>query len=234
MGYMFGSAKVFNQDISRWNTAKVTNMVGMFYEADAFNRPIGNWNTAAVPSMASMFQYAHAFNQPIGNWSTAAVTNMGYMFGSASAFNQDISRWNTDKVTDMVGMFQYASAFNQAIGNLGTGKVTKMYRMFYGASRFNQALCWTLYPALRDDTSIFLGTGCPLISLYDPAGLRNCWGTGMPTNCTPMPAATLRPTASPTIKCQMQGGSCHPKDPPCCPGHTCAEGSYKCYAPGAG
>jgi surface protein len=47
-------AKVFNQPIGNWNTAKVTSMISMFRSAGAFNQPIGNWNTSAVTSMISM------------------------------------------------------------------------------------------------------------------------------------------------------------------------------------
>ena len=89
----------FNGDISKWNTAKVTNMYDMFYSASAFNQDIGSWNTAQVTTMDAMFDSASAFNQDIGSWNTAQVTHMGGMFYEASAFNQDIGSWNTGKVT---------------------------------------------------------------------------------------------------------------------------------------
>jgi surface protein len=58
----------FNQNISGWNTAAVTDMWGMFEGANSFNQNIGSWNTAAVTSMRVMFQNATAFNQNLTGW----------------------------------------------------------------------------------------------------------------------------------------------------------------------
>ena len=138
MASMFRGATVFNQEISHWNTAMVTDMSEMFRFARAFNQNIGDWNTGKVTSMNSMFFSASSFNQDIGKWDTAMVTNMNSMFSSASSFNQDIGKWNTAKVTNMSAMFFTASAFNQDISNWNTTKVTNMSGMFQNASAFNQ------------------------------------------------------------------------------------------------
>ena len=45
----------FNQDISRWNTAAVTNMTGMFAELTAFNQDLSTWNVMAVTKNEAMF-----------------------------------------------------------------------------------------------------------------------------------------------------------------------------------
>nr|WP_307907288.1 BspA family leucine-rich repeat surface protein [Mycoplasmopsis bovis] len=37
---MFFEAKKFNQDISKWNTENVTNMIGLFSGAENFNQPL--------------------------------------------------------------------------------------------------------------------------------------------------------------------------------------------------
>ena len=47
----FGAKSLFDGDISKWDTGKVTNMKDMFYEAYAFNQDIGSWNTAQVTDM---------------------------------------------------------------------------------------------------------------------------------------------------------------------------------------
>ena len=51
----FGAKSLFDGDISKWDTGKVTNMKDMFYEASAFNQDIGSWNTAQVTDMRYMF-----------------------------------------------------------------------------------------------------------------------------------------------------------------------------------
>ena len=45
----------------------------MFVEATAFNQNIGSWNTAAVTDMVGMFAFATAFNQNIGSWNTSVL-----------------------------------------------------------------------------------------------------------------------------------------------------------------
>ena len=59
---MFKDAKVFNRDISGWNTSNVTTMLSMFYSAKAFNQDIGNWNVEKVTSTDYMFSFAEAFD----------------------------------------------------------------------------------------------------------------------------------------------------------------------------
>ena len=79
-----------------------------------FNQDIGKWDTSKVTDMTDMFSYAKAFNQDIGEWDTSKVTNMNRMFEGAEAFNQDISEWDTSKVTDMVDMFLGATSMTEA------------------------------------------------------------------------------------------------------------------------
>ena len=105
MNAMFGSATVFNQNISSWDTSMVKNMQNMFQDATAFNQNISSWDTSVVENMSSMFQDATAFNQNISTWNTPALTNLRRMFMNASAFNQDIGSWNVAGVTDFFEMF---------------------------------------------------------------------------------------------------------------------------------
>ena len=63
--------------------------------ATAFNQDISNWDTAAVTDMQGyVLAGATAFNQDISGWDTAQVTDMGYMFNGAKAFSRDLSGWN--------------------------------------------------------------------------------------------------------------------------------------------
>merc|ERR1719159_1403771 len=57
---LFKNKALFNADISRWNSAKVTNMAGMFAVAgmfgSAFNKDIGTWDVSKVTDMSNMFR----------------------------------------------------------------------------------------------------------------------------------------------------------------------------------
>jgi len=142
MSYMFfstpqGAPHEFNKNIGSWNTAKVTNMTQMFRRCNKFNQPIGSWNTASVTDMTEMFRES-VFNQPIGSWNTANVTSMSFMF-SESVFNQPLGLWNVAKVTRMDYMFD-ASPFNQSIDSWDTANVLQMQAMFNNNIKFNQPL----------------------------------------------------------------------------------------------
>ena len=76
---MFAGTK-FNQNISKWNTSKVTDMSHMFSGATAFDKPLNNWNVSNVTDMSRMFLRAGAFNQLLHNWDTSNVTDMSWMF----------------------------------------------------------------------------------------------------------------------------------------------------------
>jgi len=58
----FGGKSTFNADISKWNTEKVTYMIGMFQDASAFNQDISSWTgSAATTAQTDMFLDATAF-----------------------------------------------------------------------------------------------------------------------------------------------------------------------------
>jgi surface protein len=108
MDSMFNGASTFNQNISEWDTSKVTRMENMFESASAFNQDIGGddgWDTTNVTDMSAMFRDATAFNQDISMWETDNVTDMGYMFRYAEAFNQSLGAWNVENVSDFNYMF---------------------------------------------------------------------------------------------------------------------------------
>ena len=135
---MFGSAIIFNQDISVWDVSHVKTMQAMFHDAHAFNQPIGSWNIGRVTDLSWMFQNATAFNQNLATWNTSRVTTLEGMFHSAVAFNGTVDGWDTKRVENMVYVFENATAFNKPVNAWNFSNVASTQRMFYGASSFNQ------------------------------------------------------------------------------------------------
>merc|ERR1719327_2012012 len=92
----------------------------MFSGAAAFNQPIpkngDKWDTAKVTDMKGMFQAANLFNQDLKTWDTKAGKKMNLMFNGAAEFNKDLTSWNTKlgKVTNNVGMWTGATAMTPA------------------------------------------------------------------------------------------------------------------------
>ena len=93
------SEKLFDSDISFWDTSNVTSMANMFYGAEVFNTDISAWNTSKVINMQSMFLGSISFNQNIGSWDTSSVTNMDSMFWNTPSFNQDLTGWCVSNFT---------------------------------------------------------------------------------------------------------------------------------------
>jgi hypothetical protein len=71
--------------IGDWDTSAVTIMNGIFKDKHTFNDDISKWNTASVTDMSEVFSYGPSanfmsFNQNIGSWNVASVTTMYRMF----------------------------------------------------------------------------------------------------------------------------------------------------------
>lgn len=74
-------------------TSNITNMRYLFSGDRLFDGDISHWDTSNVTDMSSMFSGAKAFNQDISKWDTSKVTNMDSMFLNCVSFNQDLSGW---------------------------------------------------------------------------------------------------------------------------------------------
>ena len=158
MKEMFRGARIFNGDLSRWDTTSVTDMSGVFHNAYDFNQNIGEWVTSSVTDMSFMFRNAKAFNLNISKWDTSMVIKMNSMFHNAHAFNPNIGGWVTSSVTDMSKMFQNAIAFNQNISKWDTSMVINMNDMFRDAEAFDQDLSEWDTPLVTDMSRMFRDT----------------------------------------------------------------------------
>jgi surface protein len=111
----FKGNATFNQDLSAWDTAAVTNMGQMFKDATSLTT-VSLSDTSAVTSVYQMFEGATSLTT-VSLPDTSAVTNIFKMFNNASAFNQDIRGWDVTSVTSFTGMFSGATAM---ISNFGS------------------------------------------------------------------------------------------------------------------
>lgn len=57
----FSGARLFNGDISEWDTSNVTNMVQIFRDASTFNQDLSGWNVAKVTNRDSFDMGATAW-----------------------------------------------------------------------------------------------------------------------------------------------------------------------------
>ena len=96
----------FNEDLSRWNVSRVTDMEDMFNGARAFTGAgIGCWDVSSVTDMRCMLWEATAFNAPIGDWDVSSVMYMNDMLAGATSFNQRLGgQWATS-TADKLMMF---------------------------------------------------------------------------------------------------------------------------------
>ncbi len=96
----------------KWDTAKVTDMSGMFSSITA-NPDVSNWDTSKVTDMRQVFDKAEAANPDVSKWDTASVTDMSYMFRGTKLANPNVTKWDTAKVTKMISMFDNAAGITE-------------------------------------------------------------------------------------------------------------------------
>ena len=114
-------------DLSKWNTANVTDMSYMFSGCKNLSDISGltDWNTSNVTTMKGMFagyNYSTYSTHAIVNscekltslkalskWNTANVTDMSYMFSGCKGLQSlaGLEKWNTAKLNKMSGMFSW-------------------------------------------------------------------------------------------------------------------------------
>ena len=97
----------FNEDLSRWDVSRVTDMYCAFHDATAFTGAgIGCWDVSSVTDMRGMLRDATAFSAPIGDWDVSSVTRMAHMLNGATSFNHRLGgQWATS-TADKWSMFR--------------------------------------------------------------------------------------------------------------------------------
>ena len=110
--------------IGTWDTSCISDMNHLF-QGRTFTDNITGWDTSRVTNMAVMFAQTSGFNQDISQWNTARVTNMAYLFYLNTDFNQDLSSWNVSSVstahacTNHGGAVGFAHTFSHVGGTSG-------------------------------------------------------------------------------------------------------------------
>jgi len=75
--YLFSVKPTFNEDISGWDTSRVTSMEGTFSGASLFSgNQIGSWNVSSVTNMKEAFLAASSFDENLSQWDVSSVTTM--------------------------------------------------------------------------------------------------------------------------------------------------------------
>ncbi|KAL7539593.1 LOW QUALITY PROTEIN: hypothetical protein ACHAXR_011431 [Thalassiosira sp. AJA248-18] len=168
MQLLFVGKRDFNEDISDWDTSKVTNLYETFSYASSFTVSVlfyfmrydmliastylnimrsaslfihhKEWNVGKVKKMYGLFNGAKKFNSDISAWDTSSLEDMQWMFYGATKFSGDISNWNVSSVTNMWEVFSSATSFNSDLSGWDTSNVLYMKWLFWGATSFNSDL----------------------------------------------------------------------------------------------
>lgn len=154
---MFQSAYNFKGvGLEHWDTSKVTSFEHMFWDATSFQGLVDNWDTSNVVNMDHSFKGFVEFNPDISQWDVGSVAIFFFTFSACFAFNADISSWNTAKTTTMEYMFTACDVFNWDISSWDIGKVTSLKYMFLETYEFEHILCWDV--AGKDTESMLLNS----------------------------------------------------------------------------
>ena len=79
--------KEFNQDISKWDVSKVTNMQYMFFHS-GFDQDITGWNTASLPNDRASYRMFTGDSAWYRKYGRAGWSGSGDMNGPPSAWHK--------------------------------------------------------------------------------------------------------------------------------------------------
>jgi hypothetical protein len=149
--------------IAEWDTSRVTALTSAFSTYPAFNDDISKWNTASVVNVLSAFDgglIASSFNRDIGKWNVARVTNVMSAFNGAKAFNQNLASWNVLRVTSVFQSFD-GTALTDCIKK---GMSTSWGATLQGAYPAWSALCST--PVLAATPALLVASPGTMVLLF--------------------------------------------------------------------
>ena len=177
-----GCSKLTSLDVTKFNTAKVTNMSYMFRDcSELTSLDVTKFNTAKVTNMGYMFSGCSKLTSlDVTNFNTAKVTNMSYMFYSCSSLTSlDVTHFNTAIVTKMNNMFSSCSSFTSLdVTHFNTAKVTDMDRMFSSCSSLT-SLDVTHFNTANVTKMDFMFANCSSLTSLDVTHFNTEKVTGM-------------------------------------------------------
>merc|ERR1719201_3039828 len=168
---MFQNAVAFNQDISKWDVSKVTDMRSMLQNARAFKGKL--CSAAWVYSKAKK---VHMFTGSPGEichnaklvFAPKSATDLRNVVSSCLAKSAvgkctgnghpPMPEWDVSEVTDTSGLFNHKQAFNQDISKWVVSKVKNMNNMFQSAFVFNQDISKWDVSEVRQMSYMFYST----------------------------------------------------------------------------
>ena len=138
IGMFYRCNSLTSLDLSSFNMAKVTDMDSMFYECLSLTSlDLSSFNTVNVTNMSQIFKGCSSLtNLDLSSFNTVNITSMYWMFcGCSSITGLDLSNFNTVNVTNMTGMFTSCQSLTSLdLSSFNTAKVTNMGYMFSNCS----------------------------------------------------------------------------------------------------
>ena len=175
MSNMFANTGLKALDLTTFDTSNVNNMERMFYNSNRLESlNVYNFNTAKVTDMGGMFHGIKPTELDLSSFDTSQVTNMSGMFGWCSNIvSLNLSSFNTSQVTDMSGMFGWCLNLKSLnISNWNMSKVTNVYQMFDATSLIETIVCDGLQLPDIDLSYISLNS-CSKLTVESLVGLLN-------------------------------------------------------------
>ena len=169
--YAFQGLQSLN--LSKANTANVTNMSGMFSGCDNLQTlDLSGFDTSNVTNMRGMFENCSSLKTLIlSGFDTSGVTKMQYMFRNCSSLQTvDVSGFNTSNVTEMWALFSGCSSLQTVdVSGFDTSNVTSTSSMFEDCSNL-QAVDVSGFDTSNVTNMGYMFDGCSSLQTLDVSG----------------------------------------------------------------